>query len=253
MMRMLGKKSKSFSSNWRRLVLDHCRGLRCCLADAVSNDSRHAAAAASPTWPGTGVLQLAADRPTLLMFVHPECACSRASIGELQQLMTDCKNHVAVHLLFFKPTESTRTNGTIPAFWTDAKAIQARDVRIDPGGTVGGGLRRPKQADRSWYATPKVGSSLVAASPMDSGHFGDNAGLDAAIAIVGSAPHRLRRGYLERLWLPDRLACHGLFIHKANCPSGKINHEHNLVGQTRFHSQQRRPRNCAMCITSFIS
>src|SRR5713101_1730239 len=38
-------------------------------------------------WPATCRLSLDCNRPTLLMFAHPRCPCTRASLGELELLM----------------------------------------------------------------------------------------------------------------------------------------------------------------------
>jgi len=31
------------------------------------------------------------ERPTLVMFIHPHCPCSRASVGELAEVMAHCQ------------------------------------------------------------------------------------------------------------------------------------------------------------------
>lgn len=40
------------------------------------------------TWPAGSILPRAADRPTLLLFSHPMCPCTRASLNELAVLLT---------------------------------------------------------------------------------------------------------------------------------------------------------------------
>jgi hypothetical protein len=47
-----------------------------------------AAAAASARWPAQSSLSPAADRPTLILFAHPRCACTRASLNELNRLQS---------------------------------------------------------------------------------------------------------------------------------------------------------------------
>src|SRR5688500_10944324 len=44
-------------------------------------------AVAPRTWPAYSRIALDMQRPTLVMLVHPQCACSRASVGELALLM----------------------------------------------------------------------------------------------------------------------------------------------------------------------
>jgi hypothetical protein len=47
---------------------------------------------AAQTWPRDSDLELALDRPTLLLFVHPRCPCTRASVRELERLLTDAES-----------------------------------------------------------------------------------------------------------------------------------------------------------------
>src|SRR5262245_54934677 len=43
-------------------------------------------------WPGNGACSLSSARPTLLMFAHPRCPCTRASLEELLILASHCPN-----------------------------------------------------------------------------------------------------------------------------------------------------------------
>ncbi|GAA5508605.1 hypothetical protein Rcae01_04072 [Novipirellula caenicola] len=40
------------------------------------------------TWPADTTLAIPADRPTLVLFVHPKCPCSRATLVELEKILT---------------------------------------------------------------------------------------------------------------------------------------------------------------------
>jgi hypothetical protein len=140
------------------------------------------AAAALVAWPGAGVLKLAADRPTLLMFVHPECSCSRASIGELQELMTVCKDRVAAHVLFFKPGNQSE-DWSHTDLWNDAHAIGGVEVGIDLDGRLAR-IFGAKTSGQVLVYTPQGRLTFSGGITDGRGHFGDNAGLDAAMAIV---------------------------------------------------------------------
>jgi hypothetical protein len=145
------------------------------------------AAAASPKWPGAGIAKLAADRPTLLMFVHPECSCSQASLGELQQLMTACPNRLAILVLFFKPSDQAE-DWSHTDLWKDAISIPGVEARIDSGGRLAERFGA-KTSGQVMVYSPQ-GRLLFNGGITDGrGHFGDNAALDALIAIArGSAP-----------------------------------------------------------------
>src|SRR5207245_290942 len=46
------------------------------------------------------------DRYTLLMFAHPKCPCTRASIDGLNRLMAWRQGRLSVVVLFFRPSRS---------------------------------------------------------------------------------------------------------------------------------------------------
>src|SRR5579872_6488183 len=50
-------------------------------------------------WPAASGLKRDNARPTLLMFMHPQCPCSRASVGELALLMAHCQGKLSTHVL----------------------------------------------------------------------------------------------------------------------------------------------------------
>lgn len=47
-----------------------------------------AAAYSQTTWPSDTTLQLDRASPTMLLFLHPKCPCTRASVRELEKLLT---------------------------------------------------------------------------------------------------------------------------------------------------------------------
>src|SRR5204862_1754432 len=60
-------------------------------------------ARAQDRWPGNGLCTLSSRCPTLVMFAHPRCPCTRASLNELALLMTHCQHRVEAHVVFFQP------------------------------------------------------------------------------------------------------------------------------------------------------
>ena len=54
-------------------------------------------------WPSESRINRSHAQPTLIMFVHPECPCSRASAGELELLMARLQGKIATKVLFYKP------------------------------------------------------------------------------------------------------------------------------------------------------
>ena len=50
-------------------------------------------------WLAGSRIQLDDRRSTLLIFLHPHCPCSRASVGELAYIVDRCRDRVSVHAI----------------------------------------------------------------------------------------------------------------------------------------------------------
>jgi hypothetical protein len=149
------------------------------------------ATAAPAQWPQSSEIRRDATRPTLVMILHPQCACSRAAVGELSIIMSRAEGRAEAHALFFRPAgvakEWVQNN-----LWRDALAIPGVDVRIDDQG---------KEARLFHAATSGAvllydrGGRLIfegGITPSRS-HSGDNAGRSAIVALLnGGWPERSR-------------------------------------------------------------
>lgn len=60
-------------------------------------------AQAHAQWPSGSVLGRDRGRPTLVMLVHPQCTCSRASLAELAELLARARPRPRTFVLFIKP------------------------------------------------------------------------------------------------------------------------------------------------------
>lgn len=45
-------------------------------------------------------------RPTLLLFAHPMCACTKATLTELENLLAACGNRLDAHVVFIAPLDA---------------------------------------------------------------------------------------------------------------------------------------------------
>lgn len=148
------------------------------------------AAEAPSRWPEGSVLARAADRPTLLMFVHPHCPCSRASLRELDRALAQIAGRARVHVVFVKPS------GTPPGWersdlWDAATAIPGVDVSRDDGGHESARFDALTSGQTLLYGTD--GRLLFSGGiTVSRGHSGDNAGRAAivALALGNRAPRR---------------------------------------------------------------
>ncbi len=59
----------------------------------------------SATWPSGTSAVFHAGRTNLVMFAHPNCPCTRASLGELGEIMVRSKGLISARVLFYQPTK----------------------------------------------------------------------------------------------------------------------------------------------------
>jgi hypothetical protein len=125
-------------------------------------------------WPARSKMHLASDQPTLIMFAHPKCACTRASIGELAVLMTHCQNRVKAIVVFLRP-KGTREDWLHTDLWRSAEAIPGVTAQADEGG---GESRNFHVTTSGHVVLYDVDGKLLFSGGITSarGHFGDNAG-----------------------------------------------------------------------------
>ena len=122
----------------------------------------------------------AVGRATLVMFAHPQCGCSRASVGELAIIMAH--ENVNASVFFYRPpTESPEWAKT--DLWQAAAAIPGVHVFEDPGGHVAQsfGVFTSGQTllyDSGGHLRFKGGITAFR------GHSGDNAGRSAITALL---------------------------------------------------------------------
>ena len=73
-------------------------------------------------WPQETGLVLAERTPTLMLFVHPHCPCTNATVGELERLVAQLGDGLVIHVVFLHP-------GNMPMDWHQT-ALWARVCSI---------------------------------------------------------------------------------------------------------------------------
>jgi hypothetical protein len=84
-------------------------------------------------WPAGAAWPLDARRPTLLIFLHPRCPCSRASLAELATLMDRCGVRVAARAVVYQPRRGGE-EWFPPDLGAALEAIPGLEVSPDPDG-----------------------------------------------------------------------------------------------------------------------
>ena len=101
---------------------------------ATENDIRPTAAGAAPTnWPSDSQIRRSDAGWTILMFVHPRCPCSRASLAELSRIAEECSERVTVHLAFIHP-DGTPADWAHTSLWEAAARMPGIQVTFDKSG-----------------------------------------------------------------------------------------------------------------------
>lgn len=129
-------------------------------------------ASPAPVWPAATGLTREVGQPSIVMFAHPRCPCSRASIGELAVLLT--KSAGRAQVVFYRPADAPagweRTD-----LWESAQAIPGVRVSADPDGAE---AKRFDAAVSGQTFLYDADGRLVFTGGITSarGHSGDNAG-----------------------------------------------------------------------------
>ena len=137
------------------------------------------------SWPSHSHLTRAADAPTLVMLAHPQCSCSRASLGELEELLARTAVHPKTYVVFLKP--ATVGDGWEETdLWRTAKRLRDVSVVRDDdgvearafGAATSGQTLLYDQNGRLEFSGGITGSRA---------HQGDNDGRQSLIALLNGA------------------------------------------------------------------
>jgi hypothetical protein len=134
------------------------------------------------SWPRDSKLQLALDRPTLVMLAHPQCPCSRASMDELAQIMARVQGKVRAYVLFYTPrdagadwqdTETRRSAAQIPGVivLSDIDGAEAERFGAETSG-------------HTFLFDPKGRLLFNGGITASRGHSGDNIGESSIVSLI---------------------------------------------------------------------
>ena len=140
-------------------------------------------------WPAESRIAHGGGMPTLLIFIHPECPCSRASLGELARLLAQCPGRARACVLMLDVDGLPQDAADTP-LWRDAEAIPGVTVLRDTGGAEARAFRGATSGRTLLYGAS--GGLLFAGGITASrGHAGDNAGRSSLRALLrGEVPEQ---------------------------------------------------------------
>ena len=133
-------------------------------------------------WPEQSALRLNAHLPTLVLFAHPHCPCTRATLGELELLVARCSKKLAATVIFTKPTD-VDDNWVKTDLWRSAEAIPGVTVLRDDSGIETRRFGAVTSGDAMLFACD--GKLLFHGGITDArGHAGDNEGRTAIAMLL---------------------------------------------------------------------
>jgi hypothetical protein len=142
-------------------------------------------AGVASTWPG-GVPRLAEGRSTLVIFAHPECPCTTATLHELSEIMARYAGSLDARVVFYVP--SIR-----PANWSEMHpsskmAIPGVRASEDPDGVLARKFGA-RTSGQTYFYDAQGRLKFSGGITRSRGETGENRGREAITAILaGKTP-----------------------------------------------------------------
>jgi hypothetical protein len=133
-------------------------------------------------WPARASIERAKSRPMLLLFAHPHCPCSRASIGELAIVMAHARGQLDVNVFFYLPSAESSTWAATD-LWRSASAIPGVRVFEDRSAVTAQSFGVFTSGQALLYDA-KGGLLFKGGITASRGHSGDNDGRRAITSLL---------------------------------------------------------------------
>src|SRR5262249_21859631 len=130
-------------------------------------------------WPANSHIELNPSGATLVLFAHPRCPCTRATLAELQRILAESPKNVTPWIVFYRPLDR-EADWEHADLWNIASTIPGAHLIPDPGGN----LAREFHVFTSGQTLLYSGTGDLEFSggiTSERGHEGDNAGQAAIV------------------------------------------------------------------------
>ena len=167
-------------------------------------------AIAPARWPADTTLPRSDARPTLVLVAHPHCSCTRATIGELAEIVPRVRDRVDTIVLFTVPggDEAAAREGEL---WQQASAIDGVQLVADADGSEAARFGAETSGQAYLYRPDGTLAFSGGLTPAR-GERGDSLGRRAILALAGGDRIAQDAGNVfgcalhdaaaERFWLP---------------------------------------------------
>jgi hypothetical protein len=146
-------------------------------------DNQPGTAASAPLrWPTATRLVAAADRATIVLFAHPQCSCSPASLGELAEVLARARTRPRTYVVFLKPS-SVADGWERTALWQQATRLPNVTVIRDDDGLEARQFGAATSGQTFLYDSQgllQFSGGITSAR----GHAGDSAGRTALLSLL---------------------------------------------------------------------
>ena len=141
-------------------------------------------ASAPPNLPVDAKIQSIEGHSNLLVFVHPYCPCSNATISELERIVARTPEHLTTNVIFWHPRNMSQ-DWHQTSLWKRAKQIPGVHVLDDVDGILTHQYQVKTSGQALLYDTEGRLRFTGGITPARA-HSGDNLGCDAILAIANS-------------------------------------------------------------------
>jgi hypothetical protein len=136
----------------------------------------------SESWPDKIPFDYSVTGPTLVVFLHPKCSCSRATVGQLDALLAHAPSNLKTYAIFIKPAGfSDRKVRT--GLWKDVAEIPGVEIIVDKNGQYAQSFGAETSGHTLLY--DQSGKLLFSGGITSArGHMGDNLGQSSILEFL---------------------------------------------------------------------
>lgn len=152
------------------------------------------AANAPDAWPESSALIQAVDKPTLLVLLHPQCSCSRATVAELERILEEEGDKVDTQVLFFESL-SMDSAWVEDDLWDLVQDLSGVTVTRDTDGALIRQFGAFTSGQALLYA-PEGQLLFKGGITAARGHEGDNKGKQALLSILRQQENESKESFV---------------------------------------------------------
>lgn len=139
-------------------------------------------AAASKQWPSGTILKRAENKPTLVLFVHPRCGCSRATLSQLEQMLPRIQNKAQIIVDVYYPGNQREEWAHTP-FIAAAQGLPGVQFHYDKDGREATLFNARASGETMFFSQDGQRKFQGGLTPLR-GHVGDSIGEQAILDLA---------------------------------------------------------------------